>query len=110
MSAAFPFGRMRHRLTLEAPVDTGDDTGGVNRTYVWAGALWASITPVTMAHRFIASRDEQVVTHQIAFRHRTGLNAAMRFRAGERVFHILAIEDADAARNYMRALCEEIGK
>lgn len=108
MSAPLPIGRMRHRVLIEAPVDVADDNGGVARTYTPSGWLWASITPLRLTHRFVGDRAEQAVTHHIVFRHRDGMNAAMRLRKNERVFRILAIEDADAPPQYLRALCEEI--
>ncbi len=109
MSAALPIGRLRYRLAIESPLDTTDDNGGADRTWVAAGTLWASITPTARARRFAADREEQAVTHTIIFRRRDGLTAAMRLRAGARLFRILAIEDADGLARFTRALCEETG-
>ena len=108
MSAAFPAGRLRHRLTLLNAVDTLDDNGGVNRAWASGSRVWASIEAVTAGRQFNAEREAQIVTHRILMRRRGDLNGAMRLLEGERLFRILAIEDADAARNYQRVLCEEI--
>ena len=108
MSAAHPIGSFRHRLMLEAPVDTADDNGGVSRGWSAVCNLWASIEPQRLAHRFAASREEQTVTHHIVIRRRAGMTAAMRLRRGEQIFRILALEDADPAASFLRALCEEI--
>ena len=108
MKAALPVGQMRHRLTIEAPVDAVDDTGGVARAYVDAGALWAAIETVSRRHQFIADRPEQAITHHLLFRRRDGLTGDWVLRKGARQFRVLAIEDIDAAGRVQRALCEEI--
>lgn len=41
-------GELRHRLTLEAPVETPDGAGGVTRSFATVATLWAAVTPVSM--------------------------------------------------------------
>jgi len=47
------------------------------------------------------------VSHALTLRHRAGVTPAMRFRAGTRVFHILAAFDADERKRWLTCLCEE---
>lgn len=108
MKAALPLGRMRHRLTIEAPVDTTDDNGGVARSFVDAGALWAAIETIGRRRQFLAERPEQSITHHVLFRRREGLTGDFVLRKGARRFRVLAIEDLDTAGRAQRALCEEI--
>lgn len=108
MSARALIGQMRRRLVLETPVETIDANGGASRAYVATGEIWAQVTPLRMSHDFVAAREEQRVTHRLTFRFQDGLDVAMRFRDGDRIFHIRAIEDADERRTFLCALCEEI--
>ena len=106
--SARAIGDMRRRLVIEAPIETVDDNGGASRVYVSAGEIWAHVMPLRMTHGFAAACEEQVVTHHVTFRFRNGVDVAMRFRDGQRIFYIRAVEDVDERRTHLRALCEEI--
>ena len=108
MSANLPVGARRRLLTLETPVDTLDDNGGVSRTYIAAATRWGRVTPKSDDMVFRADQQQENVTHEILFRSYPGLTGAMRFRLGDRVFQILAFDEGDEKGATMRALCEEI--
>ncbi len=108
MSAPEAIGRLRHRLTLETAIDAADDNGGVARAFAPGAAFWASIKPLRLERRFEAAREEQAATHHIVFRAREHFDASARFRLGDRVFRVLAVEDVEGLARYQRALCEEI--
>ena len=108
MSARLPTGARRRQLTLEAPIDAADDTGGVVRTYAAIAVLWARVTPKNGDLIFRADQQAENVTHEILFRAYAGLTGAMRFRLGARVFQILAFDEADEKGATTRALCEEV--
>ena len=109
MSARLPIGARRWLLTLEAPIDTPDDNGGVARTYAPLATLRAQIIPMTDALIYRADQQQRLVTHDIRFRAWPGLTAAMRLTLGARVFQILSFEDYDDKGATTRALCEEVG-
>jgi SPP1 family predicted phage head-tail adaptor len=108
MSGRQPVGGLRHYVTLEAPVDTPDDNGGVSRTFVATATFWARIAPKSSAMIDRADQQQQLVTHDITFRAWPGLTGAMRLRLGTRLFQILSIVDADEKATTLRASCEEI--
>ena len=99
---------LRSRLTLETPVDTTDDNGGVTRTYAASGMLWGDITPAGASDRFLAERMEQAITHTIRLRFRPDITGAMRLRLGARVFFIHGVEDIDERHRFTVCRCEEI--
>ena len=99
---------LRSRLTLEAPVDVPDDTGGVSRSYAAAGNVWGQILPAKGIDRFVGERMEESITHAIRLRFQPGLTAAMRLRLGARVFLIHGVEDIDEHRRFVMCQCEEI--
>ncbi len=105
---ALPLGAMRARLVLEAPSETPDGAGGVTRTFVARSALWARIEPLSAQERLVADSAGQVLTHRITLRWRAGLDAAMRWRSGARLFAIRTVMDPDERRRTLVCLCEEI--
>ena len=82
--------------------------GGASRAWVAGPQVWAQVTPLRMERRFAAAREEMTITHHVVFRFREDVDVACRFRDGARIFRVRALEDADARRTWLRALCEEI--
>ena len=103
-----PIGTMRTRLTLEAPVDTTDDTGGVARSYASLAVLWGAVLPASASDRFVAERMEQTITHSVRLRFQAGLTAAMRLRSGARIFFIHGVENIGERSRFLLCHCEEI--
>jgi len=102
-----PIGALRERLTLQTPIDTPDGAGGVTRTYTAVCDVWAAIKPAASAMRFLADRQEEVVSHTITLRWRA-LTGAMRFVDEARVFAIRAMRDPDERQRFLVCDCEEI--
>ena len=107
MSAGSPIGRMRRRVTLEAPVETADDIGGTARTFTAVAALWADITPAGGETRFVADQAQERITHKVRLRWRDGVSAAMRFRIGARVLVIRDVADESETRRFLICHCLE---
>ena len=61
-------GELRHRLVLEAPVETPDGAGGVTRSYAALATLWAKMTPVAARGDVVADDLAAAVTHRIVIR------------------------------------------
>ena len=107
MSAGSPIGRMRRRVTLEAPVETADDVGGVVRVFAPVAALWADIAPTGGETRFVADQAQERITHKVRLRWRDGVSAAMRFRIGARVLVIRDVADESETRRFLICQCLE---
>lgn len=103
-----PIGAYRLRLTLETPVDTPDDVGGVTRSYTVTGAVWAALTALNGTEQWLAGRVEQALTHRLETRWRAGIHAGCRFVRGDRVFDIKAAMDPDGGRRRLVCLVEEV--
>ncbi|KQS77464.1 hypothetical protein ASG25_03410 [Rhizobium sp. Leaf384] len=100
-------GRMTARMNLEVPVETPDGQGGMSRTFVPTGPLWALIEPRVAL--IVDRRDERVVDveHDVWIRHRTGVTPGMRFRKGTRLLVVLSAFDPDETRRYLVCRCRE---
>lgn len=99
-------GQLRHRLFLEAPVDTPDGAGGNNRSWSPVAAMWGAIRPRRGNEDLIAGSLRAEVTHKIVIRHRTDVDANMRFALGTRRFRIVSIADMDGRA--ARLVCDVI--
>jgi SPP1 family predicted phage head-tail adaptor len=100
-------GDLRHRLVLEAPVETPDGAGGVTRTYQALTNVWAKVTPASARDQLVASAPGATVTHRIVIRRRNDVTTGHRFRLGARVYRILALRDADGGGQFTEIIAEE---
>ena len=103
-------GELRHRVTLERPVDLADGAGGASRTWAKVEDLWAAITPASASERLAAEALESTATHRIRIRHRAGVTSAMRFVLGTRILRIEAVTDPDQRGRWLDCLCREIDR
>lgn len=101
-------GALRTRLTLETPVDTPDDIGGMIRTYTPLTSVWAAIEPLSATRIWQAQQAEQQISHRITLVFRADLTADMRLRFGARVFEIQAAYDLDETRRFSSLDCLEV--
>lgn len=111
MIAPVRLASLRHRVTLQAPLDTDDGAGGVTTAWSDVATLWAAIVPAgpgSTAERLAAGRIEAAARLRLTIRHRPGLSHAMRFVAGPRVLAILGIADPDGRGRWLTCDCEEI--
>jgi SPP1 family predicted phage head-tail adaptor len=100
-------GKLRHRLTLEAPSRAGDGGGGADISWTAVAACWGAIEDVTGSEAQTADRTggrRQVI---VSIRHRDDVAPAMRFRLDGRILPIRAVIDPEGRRKYLRCLCEE---
>ena len=91
-------GELRHRLALEAPVETPDGAGGVTRGYAIVAMLWAAVTPVAASGEVIADALAAKATHRIVIRSGPDVTTRHRLRAGTRVLRIVALRKLPACR------------
>lgn len=100
-------GDLDQRLSLEAPVDTPDDIGGVTRAWTPVDAIWARVTPLAGGEQFAGEREESQLTHRVLIRWRPDVTGAMRLRQGSRIFIIHAALDWDGRRRFLLLQCTE---
>lgn len=100
-------GSLNRRLTLEAPVETGDGAGGVTRTYEAAATLWAQVAPLSAREEIDAVRQGATLTHRIAIRYSADITTRHRFRDGARIYRILSLRDRDGSKRFLDISAEE---
>ncbi len=101
-------GSLRHRLVLEAPVETSDDAGGVVRSYEAGATLWAAIVPISARGDADASQFGAAVSHRIVVRKGADISTRHRLRDGARIFRIVAFRDPDESGRFIEITVEEL--
>jgi SPP1 family predicted phage head-tail adaptor len=100
-------GRLRHRLVLEAPVETADDAGGVVRSYATAATVWAAIEPLAPRETVDADGLAATLTHRITIRADVTVTTRHRFKLGTRVLRILTVRDPDECGRFIEIGAQE---
>lgn len=100
-------GELRHRLTVEAPVETPDGMGGVVRNWSALGQVWAAIEPVAAGDAVVADRRVGALTHRVVLRRRGDLTLDHRFKLGGRLFAIRALRDREEDGRFLECLVAE---
>ena len=88
-------GALNRRLTLEAPVESADGSGGVTRIFSAVATLWASVEPISARGAVEADALGALVTHRIRIRTSADITLRHRFRDGGIVYRIVALHARD---------------
>ncbi|MEZ5810878.1 MAG: phage head closure protein [Rhizobiaceae bacterium] len=103
-------GMLRHELSLQAAVATGDGTGGYAESWVEIATVFARLVPVAVDSLFRADQRLERVTHEITIRHRDDVASGMRFERQGRTFLILTVSDPDETGRYLICTTREDGR
>ncbi|MGP9811895.1 head-tail adaptor protein [Rhodopseudomonas sp. NSM] len=83
-------GRLSTRLTLEAPVESGDGQGGVVRSYAAQAVVWALVVPHAAREGVDADADRAMLRVTITLRGGVQLTRAHRLIDGARIYRIVS--------------------
>lgn len=100
-------GQLRRRLTIEAASEVADGAGGAVRTWAPLARVWGRVEPRRLGETVDDGRRVGRVTHRVTIRRRDGIDGHVRFVSGSDRFRVLAVEELDPARRFLRCLCEE---
>jgi SPP1 family predicted phage head-tail adaptor len=99
--------KLRHRLTLEAPIATGDGGGGAVIAWEAVAQIWGAVEAPGGGEDIAADRVSGTRQAVVTIRHRDDVTPAARFRFGSRLLAIRAALDPDGRQRFLRCLCEE---
>lgn len=105
MAKNFDSRKLRHRLIIQAPVESQNQTtGDLEVTWQDVASIWGAISPLS-AREFIAAQSENnKVTARITIRHRSSLTPKMRlFHESTGVYYNIEgiLADDDSGKLYM---------
>jgi SPP1 family predicted phage head-tail adaptor len=107
--AGFSIGALRHRLELQAPVETPDLAGGVARQWTKVATIWAAIEPAGSVATLVGDTPADLAACSILIRRRSDVVAGMRLLKGSRIFKIRTVSDPDERGRRLRLGVEENG-
>lgn len=82
-------GKLRHRITIQAPTITQDPESGeaLPGWSDWA-TVWASIEPLSAREFIAAQAGQSEITARVVIRHRAGVLPAMRVVHSGKIYNI----------------------
>jgi SPP1 family predicted phage head-tail adaptor len=100
-------GALRHRITIEAPVETQGEDGTVTQAWETYAAVWASIEPLIGKEYFAQQREQAAVSHKIRMRALDGVTHKMRVSWGPRLFEIESALNVGERNRELVLMCRE---
>lgn len=100
-------GRLRHFLTIEAPEESDDGSGGVTVAWTPTGAAWAKLSPLTASESFVRDREGALRRWRITLRYRDDVTPACRFVSDGRRFAIESVVDREGRKRFLTCDCAE---
>lgn len=102
-------GTLRHRLTIESPVESSDSMGGSTITWNAIGTVWGALSPLSGRELLQAQGVQAETTHRAVMRYMWGVSAKCRIIFGSRVFRITAPpRDTDERHRELILDCIEV--
>jgi len=93
-------GDMNRRVTLLAPVETGDGEGGVTRSYGAVTTLWAQVVPQAERADIAADSLGAALLTRIVIRYRDDVTTRHQLQDGADIYRIIAAR-ASADRRFL---------
>ena len=100
-------GDLRHRITIQSSVKTGDGGGGFTVAWSNLATVRGKIEPLRGREQLHGMQLEARVTHRILIRYRSDVTAANRILFGTRTFNIRSVLNVDERNRWLEILAEE---
>lgn len=100
-------GALRHLVAHQTPLDVADGAGGVARTFVTVGRLWAAITVAGAEFGIAEERPRAAAGVTLTVRAPNTVSVGDRLALGARLFHVEAVSDPDGRGRFSRCRCRE---
>lgn len=100
-------GRLRHRITIQEPVESSDGMGGVTTTWNTFATIWANIRPLRGREYIAAQQTQSGITHKIEIRYLENLTPKKRVKWNSRYFDIESVLDVFERNKQMDLMCVE---
>jgi SPP1 family predicted phage head-tail adaptor len=97
-------GDLRHRGTIQAPVNVRDEHGGVIQSWFDVTARWMRIEALNGKEIRNANQTASLATHRITMRFYAELTSKHRVSANGHVYNLVSAVDPDGRREATEAL------
>lgn len=104
---AIEAGKLRHRITIQAPGLVQDSTTGEIRTeWTDVATVWAEITDLSVKEYLAAQSAQSEVSTRVRIRFREGVNATMRIIHRGDIYNIHGVQrDPDSGIEWLTLPC-----
>lgn len=95
-------GDLKHRVVIEAQIDTQDSNGDTVVDWYELATVWAGYQPLSV-HKFSQSRaDQSEIAAWFTLRYRDDVDSTMRIRFRDRLHYIVGVlPDKESGLEYM---------
>lgn len=100
-------GRLRHRVSIEQPIDVVDEYGEQDGSWLRYSDRWAGIEPLAGRELVEAEQTEGRVTHRVVMRDSTDIQVGHRLLFKGRYLNIESIIHTDERGHEMTLMCRE---
>lgn len=101
-------GKLRHRVTIQEPVEIRDSVGDVVIEWDDVATVWAAVEPLSVREFIAGQAMQSQVTARITIRQREGLTASMRILHKGRIYNPQGwLSDPESGLEYLTAPCTE---
>ena len=102
-------GRLRHRLTVQEPITSRNETGEELVTWVTRGTVWSAIEPIRgkealTSNQIIADMDTRITVRWSGFA--DDINAKWRLRHQGVTYNITSISHKDMGQREIELMCK----
>jgi SPP1 family predicted phage head-tail adaptor len=98
----------RHRLKIEDPSYSLDDTGGQLEVWTETDEVWGEVRGLSGRERVYANAFESDVSHKITLRQPAPLSPKSRLKHNDDVYDVVAVYDPDGQDRVL--VCECISR
>lgn len=101
--------RLKHRVTFQEAVFSGDDVGGRQTEWSPVATVWAELRSRSAGagESLFAGKIQAESTHILTLRYRNDIRTDMRVSYNNRLFNIRHVDNIDAANVMLELLLEE---
>lgn len=105
-------GKLRHRVTIQALVNTPDTYGGNVESWVDVATVWAKVEPAATkrgaAEFWQAQQINMSLAYVVTIRYLESITHLNRVKFGARYFNIHAVVNPLEGRRELQLMCEEV--
>jgi SPP1 family predicted phage head-tail adaptor len=101
-------GKLRHRITIQQPVEAKGPTGEDVPTWTDLVTIWAEVADLQGREYLSRTAETAATTVRVVIRERSDIDTTMRVVHGSRILGIEAVIRPSKPGNRMQLMCREI--
>ena len=105
-------GAMRHRVTIQHPLETRTDSGHVTHSWKDLRTVWADVRPLSGRELLSAQQVQSDTTHKVTIRYMDGVDNKNRLvwsnNALTKTLEVTSAIDVGARERFLELMCREV--